>query len=104
MLRINRKAYTRADGTHVSASSFLVADRGAKGRTPKSKRFFHPKVHTGWKKTQSAEYRRRLVLEAHKGDILATARAMQSLSNVSVDLRTKLLAGQDARYFFGRLK
>lgn len=100
-----RKPYTRKDGTKVKGakvkgSTFKIKDRGKPGRTPKSQQFYHPKVHMGWKKTQSATERRRLALKAHKGDKLATARALLALSNVTTDALTKERAGADAMYFF----
>lgn len=67
-------------------------------------RWFKPKVHTGWEKDETPAYRRREVLKAHKGNVLASARAMQSLSNATKDKTTKRLSGQDARYFFKRYK
>jgi hypothetical protein len=67
-------------------------------------KFFNPKVHTGWHKTQSATYRRRLVLSAHKNDYLAAGRAMLALSNTTQDKQTARLAKADSKYFFGKLK
>ncbi len=34
-IRVHRKGYTRKDGTHVKATSFLIKDRGKKGHGPK---------------------------------------------------------------------
>ena len=106
----DRKPYVRSDGTHVKgahvpastvpAVTFTAPDRGAPGRTPKSDRFYHPKVKTGWSKRLSTEVRRRRVLKAHKGDYLASARGMQALANVTTDPVTKQLATSDARYFY----
>jgi hypothetical protein len=114
MLRIqrkgyHRKSYVRKDGTrvkasNVEASSFFVKDRGKSGRTPKSERFYHPKVEMGWHKSQSATTRRWLALKAHGGDNLATARALQALANVTTDSTTARLARQDALYFYGKHK
>lgn len=63
-------------------------------------KFFHPKVHTGWSKNESLSGRRRKVLKAHKGDILASGRAMQALANVTTDHATKVQAQADANYFY----
>ncbi len=111
-LRIERKAYTRKpyirkDGTRVKASkvgasSFSIRDRGKKGRTPKSERWYHPTVQTGWSKSDSAETRRMKALKAHGGDELATARGLQALSSVTTDPTTKRLARADALYFYRR--
>ena len=83
---------------------FKTPDKGALGRTPKKDRWYKPGVETGWEKSMLAGKRRRLVLKAHKGDKLAAGRAMLSLHNVTADPKTKLLAGRDYRYFFGKLK
>jgi hypothetical protein len=68
--------------------------------TAESEKFFHPKVHTGWHKNMPAGRRRRLVLQSHKGDELASARAMQALSNVTTDRQTAIVARSDADFFF----
>ena len=104
-----RKAYKRKDGTFVKASkvgasSFKIKDRGKKGRTPKSRQFYHPTVETGWSKDMSAGERRAKALRAHKGDELATARGLQSLSNVTTDKETKKLSRADALYFYRKHK
>lgn len=113
-LKVKRRAYdrdpyTRKDGTHVSgahvpASTFKVKDRGKWGRTPKSERWYNPQVETGWRKNESPRTRRMKSLRAHGHDLLATARSLQALSNVTTDKTTKRLAAQDARYFFARYK
>ncbi len=79
---------------------YKTPDKGALGRTPKRKRWAKFEMETGWRKTMTADKRRRLVLDAHKHDYLASGRAMQQLANVTTDARTELLAGRDARYFF----
>ena len=67
----------------------------------KTKKWFPKKtVHMGWQKTMPIEERRDLALEAHGGDYLAAARALQALSNVTKDKTTKAKAGTDARYFY----
>jgi hypothetical protein len=100
-----RKSYKRKGGVRVKASkvggsAFRIKDRGKPGRTPKSKRFFHPERHTGWRKTQKASTRRSKALKAHGGDYLATARSMQALANVTTDSETRWAARTDALYFF----
>ena len=68
---------------------------------PKRKRkWFKPKVHSGWEKGMPAGERRELVLEAHGGDYLSAARSKQALSNISKDKETKRAAQVDADYFF----
>jgi len=103
-LRVKRKPYTRSDGTHVKGTTFKTPDKGKKGRTPKKDQWYRPSVHTGWSKDDKPVTRRRKVLVSHKGDLLAAGRSMQALSNISTDKTTARLAGQDARYFFNRLK
>jgi hypothetical protein len=101
---IKRKPYYRKDGTYVKGATYRATDRGAKGRTPASKRWYRPSLHTGWKADMPQDRRRKLVLDAHGGELLASARSMQALSNVTVDKTTKREAGLDARYFFKRYK
>lgn len=56
-----RKAFRYAKGTkvirvrsaRVRPTTFLARDRGEKGRTPESKRWFKPKRHSGFQKDQS---------------------------------------------------
>jgi len=100
-----RRAYLREDGVRVKSakvrSSVLkVEDKGAPGRTPKARRWFEPQVETGWEKGQSEGIRRAKVLDAHKGDELASARAMGALANVTTDRETRGKARADAKYFY----
>ena len=71
--------------------------RSSKG---KKQRWFHPKVRSGWSKSQPEAERRRLLLKAHHGNALAAARSKQALANVTQDRETRILAQADARYFF----
>jgi hypothetical protein len=66
----------------------------------KVEKWFSPSIIMGWRKEQSATTRRRLALKSHKSDKLATARALQSLANVTKDRITKKLARADALYFY----
>lgn len=66
----------------------------------KIKRWYRPVIQSGWEKNMSQETRRAKLLQAHKGDNLASARAMQSLSNVTEDEETAKKARFDALYFF----
>lgn len=56
----------------------------------------------GWHKSMSASERRRVSLRAHKGDKLATARALQVLANVTTDVPTRRAAHADAMYFYSQ--
>jgi len=103
----HRRSYVRKDGTpvrasDVPASSFKVKDRGAPGRTPKSQRWFSPQVRTGWSKDLSQKVRIARVVRAHKGDLLASARSLQALANVSTDSATQRKAQSDAGILFKR--
>ena len=84
--------------------TFLTSDKGKPGKTPKKKQWYEPGVETGWKKDMPQGERRGLVMRAHKGDELASARAMQSLANVTTDRETKREARADAVFFFGEYK
>lgn len=102
MLTIHRKAYVRSDGTRVRAATYKAKGRGAKGRTPESGRWYSPRVRTGWSKNLSQKVRIAKVVRAHKGDLLASARSMQALANVTTDKETKILAHRDARVLYQR--
>ena len=80
--------------------TYKVKDRGKPGKTPEREKWYSPGVEMGWRKDQPATTRRRLALKAHGGDKLSTARALQALSNVTVDRETKRLSRSDALYFF----
>lgn len=104
-----RKAWTdryghRHSATTVTRKSHKIEDRGKLGRTPKKERWFDPETHTGWDKDFPMAKRRRLVLKAHGGDLLASGRGMQALANVSTDQKTRQEARKDALYFFKKYK
>ena len=99
MLRIPARTYGRK-GKTIKRKSYLTPDRGKPGRTPKSKRWYSPKTEMGWEKDMAPSERRELALEAHEGDYLSTARALQALANVTTDKETKAKAREDAQYFF----
>lgn len=103
-LRVTRKAYTRKDGTRVKATTFKIKDRGAKGRTPKAERWFEPGVETGWSKDLKQSTRISRVVRAHKGDLLASARSMMALANVTTDSETRRKSKSDANILFKRYK
>ena len=54
----------------------------------------------GWSKDDSQTKRRKIALASRKGDLLATARALQSLANVTKDPETKQKSAIDAQYFY----
>ncbi len=84
---------------------YKVRDRGKKGKTPKTKQWYHPEVSdTGWSKDLPAVKRRRLALKAHGNDLLSTARSLQALANVTTDRETERLAKADAEWFYARYR
>lgn len=76
--------------------------RSKKRRTPKGKRWYRPRVKMNWSKSMPQEERRENALDAHGSDLLATARALLALSNVTQDRETKVEARKDADYFFAQ--
>jgi hypothetical protein len=96
-MKVTCKAYTRSDGVKVKATTYKVASE-------KDKKWYNPRVHTGWRKGDPATTRRRRAIIAHGSNRLAAARALQALANVSVDPATKRLAALDARYIFAMYK
>lgn len=70
----------------------------------KEKWFEPSSKKTGWKKSDSAEKRRRIVLKSRHGDELKAGRACLALSNVNKgrkgDSETHKKARADADYFF----
>lgn len=103
-IKVRRQAYKRKDGTHVKATTYSMVDKGKPGRTSKKSRWFSSKVRSGWRKEDPPETRRRRVLRAHGGDLLAAARSKQALANVTTDPATKISAAADARYFFSKYR
>ena len=105
-----RKAYTDLYGNRHRAIEVTRkphkrrTKQSRKKRTPKSKRWYKPKVHSGWKKDMPAKERRRLLLKAHRGDLLAAARSKQALANTTQDSETRMLAQADATYFLEQYK
>lgn len=70
------------------------------GKKNKQK-WFNPVVHdTGWDKDDRPEVRRAMMLKAHGGNLLESARAMQALANINQDRATREAAAKDASYFF----
>jgi REP element-mobilizing transposase RayT len=68
----------------------------------KNKKWFSPGVKMNWNHQDLREVRRRNALRAHGGDLLATARALQQLANVSQVGVVAKAARQDAVHFFAK--
>jgi hypothetical protein len=72
-------------------------------------RWFKPKKHSGWKKTQSSTTRRRNLMattdkrKSMHDRYLEAGRRIQALANVSQDSPTEKKARADAKYFFRKL-
>lgn len=66
----------------------------------KDKKWFTPGTKMNWHHSDLREVRCRNALRAHGGDLLATARALQQLANVSQIGVVAKAARQDARHFF----
>ena len=73
-------------------------------------KWFKPTKHTGWRKFQAADVRRRklfastskIMTRAHR--YLQAGRRIQALANVTKDPETAKKAKADAEYFFNKLK
>ena len=101
-IKVTRKSYVRKDGTPVKGTTYYTEDKGKPGKTPESEKWYEHNVEMNWHKDEPAELRRANALKAHKGDELATARALQALANVTTDTETARLAKTDADYFFSK--
>lgn len=104
-----RKAYVDRFGhKHPAKLIKRKVEKKKKRRRRKStkgkKKWYAPKVHSGWKKTQPASVRRSKTLKAHGGNLLSAARGKQALANVTKDEETRTLALADAKYFFEKHK
>ena len=65
-------------------------------------KWYNPGVQMNWHHSDLREVRRRNALRAHKGDLLATARALQQLANVTNVGVVEKAARQDAVHFFAK--
>jgi len=101
-IKITRKSYVRENGTVAKATSYYTEDKGKPGKTPITDRWYQHNVEMQWHKDLPAEIRRANALKAHKGDVLATARALQALANVTTDSETSKIANIDADYYFAK--
>jgi hypothetical protein len=66
----------------------------------KTVKWFKPTTTTNWHKSDSIIVRRKNALKAHSGDILATARGLAALANITKDNQTRIKAKADANHFF----
>ena len=70
----------------------------------KAVKWFQAGTPTGWRKEDTQAQRRRIALTSRKGKLLPTARALQSLANVTTDPETRRKAHADAQYFYALYK
>lgn len=63
-------------------------------------KWYHPKLHMGWKKTMPLLERRTKAYEAHGQNLLETGRALLALANVTEDVPTARIAKRDSTFFF----
>jgi hypothetical protein len=101
-IKVTRKSYTRKDGTSVKGTTYYTEDKGKRGKTPESEKWYQHVVEMNWHKDQPSDVRQTNALTAHKGDELAAGRALQALANVTTDVETARLAKADADYFFAK--
>lgn len=73
-------------------------------KAKKKVRWFAAGAPLNWRKDSSQAQRRRVALSSRKGDLLATARSLNALANVTQDAGTKTKARADAKYFFALYK
>jgi hypothetical protein len=66
----------------------------------KTVKFFKAGKPMDWHKTDSQVTRRKNALKAHKGNYLATARALLQISNITQDNQTRIKAKVDSNHFF----
>jgi len=98
MLRILTKTYKR-NGKTIHRKSYLTPDKGKPGRY-KGEKWYNPGEPLGWEADMSVKERREIALESRDYDLLATARALQALANVTTSKSTKQEARSDADHFF----
>lgn len=98
-----RRSYRRRDGTYVSradVSGHLREDVGAKGRTPKRKRWFKAEGRLdGWGIDKSDTERHNILNRVVRKDGYATTiRRLNALRNVSTSRETDRKAKADMDY------
>jgi len=71
-----------------------------KPKAKKKERWFAAGAPLNWRKDSSQAQRRRAALSSRRGNLLATARALNALANVTQDSETRAKARADAKYFF----
>ena len=115
-LRIKVSGYRKKGNILVRGYTKMMPDRGKKGRTPASKKWFQeaigkrPPYHLGWKKDKPQEQRIRLAIASRPKNwseqqrTLSASRALQALANISTDRETASKAKADAEVLRRRLR
>jgi len=73
-------------------------------------KWYKPKHHTGWRKDQASDTRRRQLMattdrrKSRDGRYLQAGHRANALANVTQDRETERKARSDARYFYGRAR
>ena len=70
----------------------------------RKERWFAPGKKLNWRKDEKQSTRIRKTLASRDGNILAAARALNALANVTKDATTRRLARSDAQKLFARYK
>lgn len=95
---------------YVPPTTYTMKDRGAPGKAPKSKQWYHPKrklKYNGkeWHAHDSAKKRRKVLDGLVKERGYATVvRELNALHNVTVDRKTKMATESDLRYLQAKYK
>ena len=90
--------------TYIKGTTYKTTDRGKRGKTPRSKQWYHPrrKMKTGkseWHSYESAKQRHRVLSSLVKKRGYATVvRELVSLKNVTTDRNTKHVCSEDLRW------
>jgi len=90
--------------SYVKPTRYMMVDRGKPGKTPSSKRWFHPKrkLKTGkleWRASHKADYRHRVLSALVKKRGYATViRELNALRNVTTDAKTRRAAEADIKW------
>lgn len=123
MLRISRKGHHRKSyikdtkkglgiklkripPAFVDRTTYFARDTGARGRTPKAKRWSPDvKGELGWRKDMPVVTRRALLLGVVRREGLKTAVGrINWLANITADRETKVLARADQRWLSAKFK
>jgi hypothetical protein len=91
MLTVNRKAYTRKDGTRVKATTYKIEDRGRRGRGPDTIKIRSEGAlgGSGYTKKSATERHRLLRASVRESGYATTARRVSALRGLGKRTMTK---------------